>query len=491
MIYKDSLAPWERQNEYYNNIRLGSKVDKQTQEIKHQAENLINSQLRSANSIIASQDRIRQGIENTALSIDQVKEGINSLKSSFEWGISDVVWQIEQNRKVLKEIVEILVEPSGTHAKERRTWAIDLYEKRLIEEAEDEFLESLTIYKYDFTIHISLGMIYLFHHIDKQKAFDYFKKAFRYAELKSSFYASYALLYQGLILRDYEKIELSEKCTEEAILLSPDFSEAYYQSAQYNAQLGNIKKSLYHLEKAIKDDRFYCLKADKDNMFDPIRHYINELIQNLTNNSICRTNELISTLKNQNQFIHETIKHQSTKQLAYNLHNLNNDYQNIEDLIHKKSYFDALDAENKTYALFTKLEQNVENIIFQINRSIDNYNEQFRHYSKDIEERTGFEADFGGGGLGCLFSVGIFLIIGKYFGKFVHPILAAFLSLIIGPTVGILLTMFFNRTFSPKITKEPPKDELKALQNIKEKLIQFKPNIKGTMEKIIIPTVPK
>jgi len=80
-----------------------------------------------------------------------------------------------------------------------------------------------------------------------------------------------------LIHFDMGKTEEAERASQEAITLSPNLTEALYQNAQYNAQLRNTKKSIENLEKAIKVDKLYCLKANKDEMFNPIRNEVNRL----------------------------------------------------------------------------------------------------------------------------------------------------------------------------------------------------------------------
>ncbi|PIU56450.1 MAG: hypothetical protein COS87_02180, partial [Chloroflexi bacterium CG07_land_8_20_14_0_80_45_17] len=191
-LYLNELAPWERKNEYYRIIQLGKNVEEQTHTINMQTKAMIASQMASVNAIIASQERIAEGIDAVSCGIGRVEQGIYELKATFEWGISEVVWQIEQNRQVLKNILEVLMAPLDTQAKERRKRAEEAYANGWFEDAEEEFLESEKLNKFDFSIHISLGMIYLFHKVDKQKALSYFDKAIKYSQPKSAFHASYA-----------------------------------------------------------------------------------------------------------------------------------------------------------------------------------------------------------------------------------------------------------------------------------------------------------
>ena len=68
--------------------------------------------------------------------------------------------------------------------------------------------------------------------------------AIKYSTPKSSYYKSYSLIHKALILFDIGKKIEAEQTTDEAILIYPNMLEAYYQNSQYNAQLGNTKKSL-------------------------------------------------------------------------------------------------------------------------------------------------------------------------------------------------------------------------------------------------------
>ncbi len=156
------LEPYQKQNAYYKGIQLGKDVSKQADIIQDSTRKLIATQIASTSAIIASQERINEGIDNLAYGIEQVEQGIYGLQASFEWGISEVVWQLEQNREVLKSIEEGIWSPFDAKAINRKRQAQEAYEYGWIDEAEEYFLESEKIVKTDFSVHISLGIIYLF-----------------------------------------------------------------------------------------------------------------------------------------------------------------------------------------------------------------------------------------------------------------------------------------------------------------------------------------
>ncbi|MFH1673387.1 MAG: hypothetical protein ABIF87_08180 [Pseudomonadota bacterium] len=71
-LYLNELAPWERKKEYYHTIQLGRDVRKQTGVISKQIEALIATQSASTNAIIASQERVRDGIDRVAYMVPMV-----------------------------------------------------------------------------------------------------------------------------------------------------------------------------------------------------------------------------------------------------------------------------------------------------------------------------------------------------------------------------------------------------------------------------------
>lgn len=369
------LTPYQKQNSYYKGIQLGKDVSKQAEVINTSTRALIATQMASTNAIIASQERVNDGIDNIACGIERVEQGIYGLQAAFEWGISEVVWQLEQNREMLKSILEVLQAPLDTKARERRKRAERAYANNLIPEAEEEFLESETLNKFDFTIHISLGMIYLFHNAEKDKALEYFEKAIRYAKPESSYHASYALLYKALILYDNGQIVDAEKYTEEAIELSPDFAEALYQNAQYNAQLKKIEKSITNLEKAIKLDKNYGIKADNDKIIDPIREDVNKLFKRLRDKVMKSCNDTFSNIRTFINNINEIVNQVDESDInKFHKKDFKTELIEMRRLIDRNSYFDGLDAQlglKNTVSMGKEYLKSAENYLRNIISSIE------------------------------------------------------------------------------------------------------------------------
>lgn len=49
---------------------------------------------KAANNIIVSQERIASGIEEISFGIDRLSEGLEGLAAAFDWGFSEIVWQL-------------------------------------------------------------------------------------------------------------------------------------------------------------------------------------------------------------------------------------------------------------------------------------------------------------------------------------------------------------------------------------------------------------
>jgi tetratricopeptide (TPR) repeat protein len=373
-LYLNELAPWERKKEYLHHIQLGKDVKSQTVILQDAMNKQMNVQLASASAIIESQGRITEGLGELSIGIDRVEQGLEGLQATFEWGVSEVVWQIEQNREELKSILEVLMAPLDTQAKERRKRAENAYSNGWMDDAEEEFLEAEKLNRYDFAIHISLGMIYLFHKIDKSKSIVYFEKAFKYALPESKYYASYALLYKALIQRDIGEIKKARESAHTAVKISPDLVEAQYHLAQYNALLNNSLDAISILKKIINQDVLYYIKAKNDNCFELIKDkldkmfsVLNDELKSLIGNKLqSKINKIENT---PNQYNAMVSRHYSKLKNELNFEKFVKEMcnKNIDiDVINKR--FDKLPAINI-------VKNNIKNTLSFIQKGayIDNY----------------------------------------------------------------------------------------------------------------------
>jgi tetratricopeptide (TPR) repeat protein len=480
-LYLNELAPWERKNEYLNHIQLGKDVNSQTTILRDAVNNQTRAQLASASAIIASQERIAEGIGELSLGVGRIEQGIESLQAAFEWGISEVVWQIEQNREVLKSILEVLMTPLDTQAKERRKRAENAYSNGWIDDAEEEFLESEILNRYDFAIHISLGMIYLFHKIDKNKALEYFEKAIKYATPESKYYTSYALLYKALIKRDLGYIDEAEQCTRDAISLSPKFAEAIFQNAQYNALRGRQDAALSSLQKAIELDLTYCLKADTDEEFNGIREGVSSLFQNFQQKENNKAYRRWEKFDKQLSFISEV----STKvdkiigdndySSKCNQNHLREKLLVIKGLIDRESILDARNANLNLDSIENDISKFVSDAKSNFDKAVDREESASRAYQYDIEHNQKQRK---------ILSISFFKAIpsGIGCGAIVALIVASIVGAIATTSVGYIFGVFVLIAIYGLAVKSKFEDDGSKFReipvNVNEKIEKHKSNAK-------------
>jgi tetratricopeptide (TPR) repeat protein len=285
-MFNKALTPFERRFEDWEAAHPRQWIattDRTTvaKFISDQVDKIVSTQLEAADRIIVSQERIADGIDKIAFGVDRVADGLESLASAFEWGFSEMVWQMELQRAVLVEILRVLQAPLDTQAKELRKRAEDAYRNGWIDEALEDFLESEKKNRYDFTVHQSLGNIFLFHKKNPEKALEYYEKAAKYATPKSPYHASLALLHIGLTYYLQGDFQKAYEATLKAIGLTPNIYEAHYQHAQYCANLGKYDEAIEHLREAIRGDRYYCLKAGSEKDFDVMKERLRSFFEDL------------------------------------------------------------------------------------------------------------------------------------------------------------------------------------------------------------------
>lgn len=482
-LYLNELAPWERKDEYFRHIQLGKDVKSQTAILQDAINNQTRAQLASSSAIIASQERISEGLGELSVGFDRIEQGIESLQATFEWGISEVVWQIEQNREVLKNILEILMSPIDTQAKERRKRAEKAFSNGWIEDAEEELLESERLNRYDFAIHISLGMIYLFHKIDKNKAFHYFEKAIKYATPESQYYTAYALLYKALIKRDLGQIDEAEKCTSDAIRLCPKFAEAIFQNAQYNALQGKQGPAITSLQKAIELDLTYCLKADSGEEFNGIRGQVSNLFYTFQQNENRKAYKRWEKLEKKLTFISkltsrvdEILGNQEFSSKC-NQSAIRNELSKIKQLINRESIFDARKANLKLNSLEKNISRFISDAREQFRDVIGNEKSASRKYKRYISYDERQRRDLPFSFLKAIpAGIGLGLIVGIIPAKIVENNSSTFAGLVIWTLIIIIIYGFVVKTkFDDEDHKfwEIPADVNKRLRNHEYKVKQL------------------
>ncbi|CAK0766771.1 putative TPR repeat-containing protein [Gammaproteobacteria bacterium] len=286
----NELGSFLSKKSYYFGIALGKDIETQIYLVSQATKELLTTQAAFADESVASKGRIADGLDYLSSSMDDVREGVFGLKSAFEIGISEVVWQIEKRKRELQDILKISMLYLDSQNKERRKRAENSYLNGLIDVAEEEFLFFEELNGLDFTIHINLAMIYMFHKVDIEKSIEYFNKAIECIRQRSPYYTSFSLIHKAILLREANLIEDARTCLEEAVRLSPNFCEALYQLTI--TELATDKdKAMSFIFKLLEMDIRYALKIEDEPAFITIKEDLHTRYRTIVNS---RTPEIRS-----------------------------------------------------------------------------------------------------------------------------------------------------------------------------------------------------
>jgi len=434
--------------------------------ISTQIDRVVKAQIETADNIIVSQERIISEIDRAALGIDRVADGLESLAATFEWGFSELVWQLEEQREILRDILRVLQAPLDTQAKELKKRAEYAYRNGWFDDALKDFIESEEKNRYDFTIHQNLGNIYLFEKKNPEKALEYYEKAAKYATPKSPYHASIAFLHIGLIRYLQGNFQKAYGATLKALELSPDLYEACYQHAQYCASLGKYAEAVEHLKIAIAGDRYYCVKADSEKDFDVMKGQLISLFGELRGKAcdwakkeIKRAEELIQDAKSY-AVPDGTIKVAKNK------------LSEADALFNRDSYFDYLDVCREARdAQKSAVDSSVEYLSNQISKIEEECNNNVQKFREKAKSATGNIAIMG------IFLFVLFPIFPIIFAILTYYITYSIVSSavvgVISWFVGVGITSFgssesmTNFLYEKYIReyKEPYENELAILKN--------------------------
>jgi tetratricopeptide (TPR) repeat protein len=249
----------------------------------------------STRALIATTDQLRRdnirvgesvvlglstGFERVSADMAEVRQGISELKSTFEWGFSEMLTVMGGVANSLEELIRIAKNPAKNWAYEQFEDARDAYRKQLYREAIDYLHRAIdgygvqTGYTLEYRFHYLLGTIRIgsftnnasdiINLADARKAF---LDAARYSThddpdeaAKAYFGAGWAAYCQG------NMVDARAFC-ERAISLNAGLAEAQFQLAKVLMHMNEVDTALVPLKRAIQLDRGYTTKASIDGDF--------------------------------------------------------------------------------------------------------------------------------------------------------------------------------------------------------------------------------
>jgi tetratricopeptide (TPR) repeat protein len=235
----------------------------------------------------------RHGFNALSTGIQNIARGMNEFASVIEWGFGELSWQVQQQTSLLQEQTSLLEEIKNTLEKQRRFQADDLRvqaeENRSrgdYKHAIEYFLESLHESSLDYRTYIGLAETYL--RIGQfTNAKIYLENSLHHAPASGNFsYKSYSLRLIGRIYYCWEDYENAIKSLKRAIELSPDYTKAYYDLAQYYAVNRDVEEAILHLRRSIEGNSFYFDLAIREKNFNSVRDAVLQLREEMKGDAL-------------------------------------------------------------------------------------------------------------------------------------------------------------------------------------------------------------
>lgn len=412
---------------------IGSNIQTNTNAIHAMATGLTCAIRESTYTVIASQEMLKQTFSH----------GFNAMNNTLNLGFSMINQNIDAMTdrfcSNLDELNDTLKNPLFTASQELYRRAIDNYNKGLYEEAMEDFIGAVEKNKTDFFSWYFLGRIYLFgagkfsNVIDIDKAEEAFFNAAKYIDYalwkseEANTYGSEIYYYLGRarltksndlliekeIAESEKKLKEAEKASRESYRLSNKNLLALYELAKELHFLGRDDDSLQLIEKLIRTDKNYALRACNDKNFENLWNRIDDLVRTLRDELADKLakefvairalgkkgNELLAGIKFPDEeqirefekFYHSELVHKefetddSLMQIIYNDFDTlatsvfdyygGNTYKEVinSDKIIKSACSERVSWKNK----FEKIESNVELEIGQLESMLEKENDYF------------------------------------------------------------------------------------------------------------------
>lgn len=248
----------------------------------------------------AINQNISHGLSGVAgtieLGITHLENGISDLKADFNILMGDVLWRLEIQNRNLASIFEVLQAPLDTAAKELRKRAENAYRNGWYQEALKDLIESESKNYQDFSVHRSIGNIYLYHIFDLEKALEYFLKAAKYAKPVSQEHSAEAEYFAATVLSMLHRYDEALYHYQQAIQLNSAFYEAHFMHACLACICRKPEILSLSLVAAIRGDYRYYNRAQTE---IPFKMYEDNLFQTLS--------QMTQEAKNQALFVRTSL----------------------------------------------------------------------------------------------------------------------------------------------------------------------------------------
>ncbi|MBP3367035.1 MAG: hypothetical protein J6K96_08630 [Treponema sp.] len=385
---------------------IGNNIQTNTYAIQDMALGLNCAIRESTYAVVASQAMLAQTF----------KQGFNAVNNMLDLGFSMVNSKLDTmtDRICLKldEIHDILNNQLLTASRELYRRALDEYKRGLYEEALESCIGAVEKNKTDFISWNLLGKIYLFgagkfsYVIDINKAEEAFFNAAKYIDYdlgKSDeantlgseiyYYLGFArliksndLLVENNNAESEKKLREAEHASCESYRLSNKNLLALYEQAKELHFLGRDNDSLQLIEKLIRTDKNYALRACNDKNFGSLWDRIDDLIKTLRDELVDKLAQGFSSIRalgrKGNEFLVDTV-FLDEKQIR----KFEQFYQSqlIEDESLKRIVCGDFDLLAKEENLYIEDVANCEEVIKNVRNERMSWNIEFNNVESNVE----------------------------------------------------------------------------------------------------------
>jgi tetratricopeptide (TPR) repeat protein len=266
---------------YIDFLQDKSFVDGVRGEVRSSTRSLISASERLQRDQISATQKASVDVSNQLRSLSsELGRGLTELNSTFHWGFSEILMSLGGVAVSLDELFRIAKIPSKTWAYEQFDDAREAYRKQLFPEALEYVERAIngyadhTGYNLEYRFHYFLGVLRVgsFRNstnriVDLVQAHAAFLNAARYSIHDEPQEAAKAYLGAGWASYCQGQMDLARAYTEQAALLDPSLSRAFFQLAKVSLCLGDIGTGVKHLRTAILRDPGYVREANDDKDF--------------------------------------------------------------------------------------------------------------------------------------------------------------------------------------------------------------------------------
>jgi len=212
---------------------------------------------------------------------EEIGESLSKIASAIRWGFEEINWSLQCQTNILLSIDHTLKTPTLTKANELRQIAEELNQRGVLDKSEEFFLKAIKLNPLDYRSYIGLAQTYLqLNKFDNAKIF--LEKSLPYAPKGEIDYKSYSYRLIGHIYESEEDYYKAMNALNTAIELSPGYSDAHYDYAQYCAQAGLLELCLSSLEKAILIKPMYWYLAKIEQNFSSFRNEVDNFLSKIS-----------------------------------------------------------------------------------------------------------------------------------------------------------------------------------------------------------------